>query len=98
MAVSRTIDKASRIGTPDAIRVPSVRMVRATMVFSTIIPMTGILSLILSRMYAPDLLSRISLNVTVIAIGMIGMMYQYFTNARDTAIKSSVRYGSFILN
>src|SRR5262245_19276043 len=72
-------------------------MVRATIVFSTIMPATGTLSLTLSRMYAPDLLRRISLNVTMMPIGNTGMTYQYFTNQRDVAINSSVRYGNFIL-
>src|SRR4051794_6914773 len=98
MAVSRTIDKASRIGTPELMRVPSVRMVRATIVFSTIMPMTGSLSFILSRMYAPDRLSLISFRLTTMAIGMIGITYQYFTNQREAEMRTSVMYGSFILN
>ena len=90
MAVSRTIDRASRIGTPELISVPSVRMVRATIVFSMIMPATGILSLILSRMYAPDLFRRISLSVSQMAIGISGMTYQYLTNQREAAISTSV--------
>ena len=51
----------SRIGTPDCTRVPSVRMVRATVDFSTIVPMTGIISMIRSQTYAPVLLRYNSL-------------------------------------
>ena len=40
---------ASRIGTPLDTSVPSVRMVRATIVFSMIMPMTGTQSLMRSR-------------------------------------------------
>ena len=39
--VSRTMFRASRIGTPLATSVPSVRVVRATMVFSMIWPKIG---------------------------------------------------------
>ena len=55
-AVSRTMLSDSRIGTPDCTRVPSVRMVRATVDFSTSEPITGIISRMRSQMYAPVLL------------------------------------------
>src|SRR5437879_2824299 len=97
MAVSRTIERASRMGTPEAMSVPSVRMVRATMLFSISEPMTGMYSLSLSRMYAPVRLSRIRLNVSQMATGISGMMYQYLTNQREVAISMSVIHGSFIL-
>src|SRR5438552_1410086 len=85
------------MGTPEAIRVPSVRMVRATMLFSIKVPMTGMNSLSLSRMYPPVRLSRINLNVSQMATGMSGMTYQYLTNQRDTEMSISVIQGSFIL-
>ena len=40
---------------------PSVRVVRATVDFSTMVPMTGIISLIRSQTYAPVLLRYSSL-------------------------------------
>ena len=40
--VSRTMLSASRIGTPEATSVPSVRIVRATIVFSISCPTIGI--------------------------------------------------------
>ena len=46
--VSRTMFKASRIGTPELMSVPRVRMVRATIVFSMMPPMIGMRSLIQS--------------------------------------------------
>ena len=49
-AVSRTMFSDSRIGTPDCTSVPSVRIVRATVDFSTIAPITGIISMIRSQM------------------------------------------------
>ncbi len=50
MHVSRTIDRASRMGTPELISVPSVRVVRATTVFSMMLPMIGMNSLMRSMM------------------------------------------------
>ena len=47
--VSRTIDNPSKIGTPDATSVPNVRIVRATVLFSMMPPITGIISLTLSK-------------------------------------------------
>ena len=44
---------ASRIGTPDCTSVPRVRIVRATVDFSTIVPMTGIISKIRSQDVGP---------------------------------------------
>src|SRR5947209_9492852 len=97
MAVSRTIESASRIGTPEEMSVPRVRMVRATMLFSMSEPMTGMYSFSLSRMYAPVLFRRMSLNVSQIETGTSGITYQYFTNHREVAISMSVIHGSFIL-
>ena len=48
LAVSLTMASDSRIGTPEAISVPSVRIVRATIVFSTRFPTIGIHKIILS--------------------------------------------------
>ena len=39
------MDRPSRIGTPDVIRVPRVRVNRATAIFRSKIPMIGILSM-----------------------------------------------------
>src|SRR6187431_281168 len=94
IAVSRTMASDSRIGTPDAIRVPSVRIVRATVDFSTIMPETGILSLILSRMYAPVRFMRMSFSVSQMATGISGSTYQYFTNHFDVEMSTSVIHGS----
>ncbi len=59
--------------------------------------MTGMYSLIWSRMYAPVLFRRISLSVSQMATGTSGITYQYFTNQREMAMSSSVIHGSFIL-
>src|SRR5947207_10058166 len=91
--VSRTMAKASKIGTPELMRVPRVRVVRATIDFSEIMPATGILSLILSRMYDPVLFMRTSLKNSQMPTGNRGSTYQYFTNHLDVEMRTSVIHG-----
>ncbi len=68
--------RASRIGTPLATSVPSVRVVRATVFFSMIWPKTGILSMNRSQPMRPILNLRISLTNSQTQMGMTGMRYQ----------------------
>ena len=68
--------RASRIGTPLATSVPSVRVVRATMFFSMIWPKIGILSMNISQPMRPALNLRISLTNSQKQIGMPGIRYQ----------------------
>src|ERR1700677_5144155 len=96
MHVSRTIDRASRGGTPELISVPSVRMVRAMIVFCTMPPEMGMVSLIQSSMYAPRRLRRISLRMSQMAIGTSGMMYQNLTKDRDVSMRTCVIHGSLM--
>ena len=44
-AVLAVISRPSRIGTPEAVRVPRVRQKRATAILRSSMPMTGILSI-----------------------------------------------------
>src|SRR5271168_798784 len=95
--VSRTMDSASRMGTPELTRVPSVRMVRATIVFSIRPPMIGIQRYMRSRAYDPVLLSRMSLISNQKQSGNNGRLYQYWANQRDVDMSMSVNVGSCIL-
>src|ERR1041384_1381805 len=88
MHVSRTMANASRIGTPELMRVPRVRMVRATMVFSINWPMIGTYKYTLSSNQLPVLLRRINFIVNQYASGNSGMTYQYFTVQRDTSMSN----------
>ena len=74
--VSRVMFSASRIGTPLATSVPSVRVVRATIFFSIKLPKIGILMMNRSQPMRPCLNLRISLTVSQIVIGMPGIKYQ----------------------
>ena len=60
-AVSLVMFRASRIGTPLATSVPRVRVVRATMFFSTNWPKIGIFRMNRSQPMRPGLNLRISL-------------------------------------
>ena len=60
-AVSRVMFSASRIGTPLATSVPSVRVVRARMFFSIKLPKIGTLMMNRSQPMRPCLNLRISL-------------------------------------
>ncbi len=75
-AVSRVMLSASRIGTPLATSVPSVRVVRARMFFSMRLPKIGTLMMNWSQPMRPCLNLRISLTVSQIVIGMPGIRYQ----------------------
>ena len=68
--------RASRMGTPLATRVPRVRVVRATMFFSTKGPKMGIFSRNMSQPVRPALNLRISLMVSQMDKGMPGNRYQ----------------------
>ncbi len=72
-AVSRVMLSASRIGTPEVIKVPKVRVVRARMFFSTKAPKIGILSMNRSQPMRPGLNLRISLTTATMEIGMTGI-------------------------
>ena len=71
--VSLVMFKDSRIGTPLATRVPSVRQVRATMFFSMIMPKIGIFSLKRSHPSRPYLNWQVILIRSQTAIGMAGI-------------------------
>ncbi len=75
-AVSRVMFSASRIGTPVATSVPSVRVVRARMFFSIRLPKIGTLMMNWSQPMRPCWNLRISLTISQIAIGMPGIRYQ----------------------
>lgn len=85
---------ASRMGTPDAMSVPRVRAVRATVLFSMIFPRTGMRSESQSTTYAPRLNLRISFRVTTRAIGIVGSRYQKSTIQFEVVISSTVIDGS----
>ena len=74
--VSRVMLRASRIGTPLATSVPSVRVVRARMFFSMRLPKIGTLMMNWSQPMRPCRNLRISLIVSQIVIGMPGIKYQ----------------------
>src|SRR5262249_30665917 len=86
--------KASRIGTPEATSVPSVREVRATIVFSTMVPKIGVERLMPSIAYAPVPFKRINLSNSHRPKGNNGSVYQYWPNHRDVSISFSVSQGS----
>ena len=68
--------RASRIGTPLATRVPRVRMVRATMFFSTSGPKMGIFRMNRSQPIRPARNLRNSLMNSQMPMGMPGSRYQ----------------------
>ena len=71
------IFRASRIGTPLATSVPSVRVVRAIVFFSTSCPKTGIFSVNRSQPTRPYSNLRNSLTISQMPIGMPGIRNQY---------------------
>ena len=75
--VSRVMFSASKIGTPLATSVPSVRVVRARMFFSIRLPKIGTLMMNWSQPIRPWRNLRISLIVSQIVTGMPGIKYQY---------------------
>ena len=68
--------RASRIGTPLATSVPRVRMVRATMFFSTNWPKIGTFRANRSQPIRPAANFRKSLTNSQKPMGMAGMRYQ----------------------
>ena len=74
--VSFVMCSASRIGTPLVTRVPRVRVVRATMFFSTSWPKMGIFRMNRSQPIRPAENLRISFTISQIAVGMPGSRYQ----------------------
>ena len=92
--VSRVMFSASRIGTPLATSVPSVRVVRARMFFSIRLPKIGTLMMNWSQPMRPCLNLRISLTVSQIVIGMPGIKYQYCTHHSEMPTSISVIAGS----
>ncbi|MFN9901428.1 MAG: hypothetical protein ACK55Z_22130 [bacterium] len=61
--------RASKIGTPDVTNVPSVRVVRARMFFSTKLPKTGTLMMYMSYPIRPCLNLRINFPISQITTG-----------------------------
>src|SRR5262245_23023764 len=88
------MSRASRMGTPEAIRVPSVRAVRATMLFSRIFPKSGILRAILSQMKAPVLFFLTILMNNQMPNGTVGIRYQYLAIWSLAQMSHSVIAGS----
>ena len=74
--VSRVMFSDSRIGTPLATSVPSVRVVRARMFFSINDPKMGTLMMNWSQPMRPCLNLRISLMESQMQIGMAGIRNQ----------------------
>ena len=68
--------KASKMGTPLATRVPRVRVVRATMFFSTNWPKIGNFRMKRSQPIRPAENLRINLMNSQIVMGMPGRRYQ----------------------
>src|SRR4029079_17611270 len=96
--VSRVMFSASRIGTPLATSVPSVRVVRARIFFSMRLPKIGILMMNWSQPIRPCLNLRINLIVSQIVTGMPGIKYQYCTHQFEIFTSSSVIGGRSRLN
>ena len=67
--VSLVMLRASRIGTPAEMRVPSVRVKRAVVVFWMILPMTGVQSRMVSSTARPGSAFRTSLMKTKMKMG-----------------------------
>src|SRR5689334_424272 len=92
------MSRASRMGTPDAMSVPRVRAVRATMLFSRIFPNRGILSEILSTMKAPVLFFLTILTNSHMPKGTVGSRYQYLAIMSLAVMSHSVIAGSLTSN
>ena len=74
--VSRVMFSASRIGTPLATSVPSVRVLRAMVFFSTNWPKTGTLRMNKSQPWRPYSNFRNSLTISQMPIGIDGIRNQ----------------------